>query len=73
MVAKGLSEKGKVEDVVLEDYFYRVAIEYDHNLAHPSSTKNEVAPVGHRRCYILESREMEAPSFRFLRSGYRIA
>ena len=28
MVAQDLWEEGKVEDVVLEDYFYRAAIKY---------------------------------------------
>ena len=73
MVAQDLSEEGKVEDVVLEDYFYRAAIKYDLYLGLPFSTKNKVAPVGHRRCFILESGEQEAPSFRFLHSGYQNA
>ena len=73
MVAQDLWEEGKVEDVVLEDYFYRAAIKYDLYLGHPFLTKNKVAPVGHIRCFILESGEQEAPSFRFLHSGYRNA
>ena len=71
MVAQDLWEEGKVEDVVLEDYFYRAAIRYDLYLGHPFLTKNKVAPVGYRRCFILESGETEAPSFRFLHSAYR--
>ena len=73
MVAQDLWEEGKVEDVVLEDYFYRAAIKYDLYLGHPFLTNNKVAPVGHRRYFILESGETEAPSFRFLHSGYRSA
>ena len=73
MVAQDLWEEGKQEDVVLEDFFYRGAIKYDLYLGHPFLTKNKVAPVGHRRCCILESGETEAPSFRFLHSGYRSA
>ena len=73
MVAQDLWEEGKVEVVVLEDYFYRAAIKYGLNLGHPLLTKNKVASVGHRRCFILESGEQEAPSFRFLHSGYRNA
>ena len=73
MVAQDLWEEGKVEDVVSEDYFYRAAIKYDLYLGHPFLTKNKVAPVGHRRCFILESGEQEAPSFRFLHSWYRNA
>ena len=48
MVAQDLWEEGKVENVVLEDYFHRAAIKYDINLGHPFLTKNKVAPVGHR-------------------------
>ena len=62
MVAQDLWEEGKVEDVVLEDYVYRAAIKYDLYLGHPFLTKIKVAPVGHRRCFILESGETEAPS-----------
>ena len=51
MVAQDLWEADKVEDVVLEDYFYRAAIKYDLYLGHPFLTKNKVAPVGHRRCF----------------------
>ena len=69
MVAQDLWEEGKIEDVVLEDYCSRAAIKYDLYLGHPFLTKNKVAPVGHRRCFILESGETEAPSFRFLHSG----
>ena len=50
MVAQDLWEEDKVEDVVLEDYFYGAAIKYDLYLGHPFLTKNKVAPVGHRRC-----------------------
>ena len=73
MVAQDLWEEGKVEDVVLEDYFYRAAIKYDLYLGDPFLTKIKVAPVGHRRCFIFESGEQEAPSFRFLHSRYRNA
>ena len=73
MVAQDLWEEGKVEDVVLEDYFYRAAIKHDLYLGHQSLTENKVAPVGHRRCFFLESGEQEAPSLRFLHSGYRNA
>ena len=58
---------------VLEDYVYRSASKYDLYLGHPFLTKNKVAPVGHRRCFILESGETEAPSACFLHSGYRSA
>ena len=34
MVAQDLWEEGKVEDFVLEDYFYRAAIKYDLYLGH---------------------------------------
>ena len=44
MVAEDLWEGDKVEDVVLEDYFYRAAIKYDLYLGHPFLTKNKVAP-----------------------------
>ena len=57
----------------MEDYFYRAAINYDLSFGHPFLTKNKLAPVGHRHCFILESGETEAPSFRFLHSGYRSA
>ena len=73
MVAQDLWEEGKVEDVVLEDYFYRAAIKCDPYFGHPFLTKNKVAPVGHRRCFFLESGETEAPSFRFWHSGYQSA
>ena len=73
MVAQDLWEEGKVEDVVLEGYFYRAAIKYDLYLGHPFLTKNKVAPVGHRRFFFLESGGMEAPGFCFLQSGYRSA
>ena len=55
MVAQDLWEECKVEDVDLENYFYRAAIKYDLYLGHTFLTKNKVAPVGLRRCYILES------------------
>ena len=51
MVAQDLWEEGKVDDVVLEDYFYTAAIKYDLYLGHPFLTKNKVAPVGNRRCF----------------------
>ena len=73
MVAQDLWEEGKVEDVALEDYFSRAATKKDLYLGHPFLTKNKVAPTGHRRCFLLESGEQEAPSFRFLHSGYRNA
>ena len=73
MVDQGLWEEGEVEDVVLEDYFHTAAIKYDLYLGDLFLTKNKVAPVGHRRCFILEFGETEAPSFRFLHSGYRSA
>ena len=73
MVAQDLWEEGKVEDVVLEDYFNRAAIKYDLYSGHPFLSKKKVAPVGHRRCFILESGEQEAPSFCFLHSGNRNA
>ena len=73
MVAEDLWAEGEVGDVVLEDYFYRGAIKYDHYLRHPFLTKNKVAPVGHESCFFLESGETEGPSFRFLHSGYRSA
>ena len=73
MVAQDLWEEHKVQDVVLDDYFYRAAITYDLYLGHPFLTKNKVAHVGHRHCFILKSGEKEAPRFRFLHSGYRSA
>ena len=73
MVAQDLWQEGKVEDVVLEDHFYRASIKYDLYLGHSFLTKIKVAPVGHRHCFILESGETEAPSFRFLHSGCRSA
>ena len=51
MVAQDLWEEDKVEDVVLEDYFYRAGIKYDLYLGHPFLTKSKVAPVGHRSCF----------------------
>ena len=73
MVAQDLWEEGKEEDVVLEDFCYRAAIKYDIYSGHPPLTKNKVAPVGHRLCFILESGGPEAPSFGFWHSGYRSA
>ena len=46
MVAQNLWDEGKVEDVVLEDFFYRAAIKYDLYLDDQFSTKKKVAPVG---------------------------
>ena len=45
MVAQDLWKQDKVEDVVLEDYFYRVAIKYDLYLGNLFLTKNKVALV----------------------------
>ena len=73
MVAQDLWEEDKVEDVVFKFCLCRAAIKYDLYLGHLFLMKNKVAPVGHRCCFILESREQEAPSFRFLHSGYRNA
>ena len=60
MVVQDLWQEGKVEDDVLEGYVCRAAIKYDPYLGHSFLTKNKVAPVGHRRCLILESGETEA-------------
>ena len=73
MVAEDVWEESKVEDAVLKDYFYRAAILYDLYLGHPFLKKNKVAPVGHRRCFSLESGENEALCFRLLHSGYQSA
>ena len=42
-------------------------------LGHQFLTEDKLAPVGHRRFFILESAETEAPSFRFLHSRYQSA
>ena len=74
MVAQDFCKEGKVGDVVLEDYFYRAAIEYDLYLGHPFLTKNKVAPVGHRRCFFCFGIGRDgSSSFPFLHSGYRSA
>ena len=73
MVARDLWEKGKVEDVVLEDSFSTTASKHDLYLGHPFLTTKKVAPVGHRWCFFLEPGETEARIFGFLHSGYRSA
>ena len=74
MVAQDLWDAGKVEEVVLrDDYFYRAEKKYDLYLGHPWLRKNRVAPVGHGRCFLLESNPFERPEFRFLHAGFRSA
>ena len=74
LVAQDLWEEQNVEDVVLkDDYFYRADIKYDLYLGHPWLRKNRVAPVGHRRCFLLESGPLERPEFRFLHAGFKSA
>ena len=74
LVAQDLWEEGNVEEVVLkDDYFYRADIKYDLYLGHPWLSKNRVAPVGHRRCFLLESGPLERPEFRFLHAGFKSA
>ena len=51
MVPQHLWEERKVEDGVLEDYFYRAAYKHDVYLGHPFLTKNKGAPVGRGRCF----------------------
>ena len=67
-------DAGNVEEVVLKDeYFYRAEIKYDLYLGHPWLRKYRVAPVGHRRCFLLESGPLELPEFRFLHAGFESA
>ena len=74
LVAQDLWEDGNVEEVILkDDYFYRADIKYDLYLGHPWLRKNRVAPVGHRRCFLLESGPLERPEFRFLHAGFKSA
>ena len=74
LVAQDLWDAGKVEEVVLkDDYFYRAEKKYDVYLGHPWLCKNRVAPVGHRRCFLLESGPLERPEFRFLHAGFKSA
>ena len=74
LVAQDLWEEQNVEEVVLkDDYFYRADIKYDLYLGHPWLRKNRVAPVGHRRCFLLESGPLERPEFRFLHAGVKSA
>ena len=74
LVAQDLWEEGNVEEVVLKgDWFYRADIKYDLYLGHPWLSKNRVAPVGHRRCFLLESGPLERPEFRFLHAGFKSA
>ena len=74
LVAQDLWEEGNVEEVILkDDYFYRADVEYDLYLGHPWLRKNRVAPVGHRRCFLLESGPLERPEFRFLHAGFKSA
>ena len=74
LVAQDLWEAGKVEEVVLkDDYFYLAEIKYDLYLGHPSLRKNRVAPVGHRRCFLLQSGPLERPEFCFLHAGLKSA
>ena len=73
-VAQDLWDAGKVEEVVLkDDYFYRAELKYDLYLGHPWPRKNRVAPVGHRRCFLLESGPLQRPEFRFLHAGFKSA
>ena len=63
-----------MEEVILkDDYFYRADIKYDLYLGHPWLRKNRVAPVGHRRCFLLESGPLERPEFRFFHAGFKSA
>ena len=74
LVAQDLWEDGNVEEVILkDDYFYRADIKYDLYLGHPWLRKDRVAPVGHRRCFLLESGPLERPEFRFLHAGFKSA
>ena len=74
LVAQDLWEEGNVEEVVLKgDWFYRADIKYDLYLGHPWLSKNRVAPIGHRRCFLLESGPLERPEFRFLHAGFKSA
>ena len=71
LVAQDLWDAGKIGEVVLkDDYFYRAKIKCDLYLGHPWLRKNRVAPVGHRRCFLLESDPLERPEFRFLHEGF---
>ena len=74
LIAQDLWDAGKVEEVVLKvDYSYRVKKEYDLYLGHPWLRQNRVAPVGHRRCFLLESGPLERPEVRFLHAGFKRA
>ena len=73
LVAQDLWEEQNVEEVVLkDDYFYRADIKYDLYLGHPWLRKNRVAPVGHRRCFLLESGPLERPEFHFCTQGLKV-
>ena len=55
----------EISNQVLSNYFTI------YNKAHYST--NRVAPVGHRRCFLLESGPLERPEFRFLHAGFKSA
>ena len=61
------------EVVLKDDYFYRAERKYVLYLGQPCLRKNRVAPVGHRRCFLLESGALERPEFLFLHAGLKSA
>ena len=73
LVAKDPWGNGLVEDLVVEDYFYRADIKYDLYLGQPWLLGNRIAPVGHRKCFLLESGPKERPHFQVLHSGFKSA
>ena len=73
LLAQDLWTDRVAEDLVLSDYSYRADIKYDLYLGQPWLTKNRVAPVGHRRCFPLETGPEERPVFKFLHSGFESA
>ena len=74
LVAPDFWDAGKVVKVVLkDDYFFRAERRYDLYLGFPGLRKIRVAPVGHGRCFLLQSGPLEHPDFFFLYAGFKIA
>ena len=73
LVAQDLWEERNVEEVILKnDYFYRADIKYDLYLGHPWLSKNRVAPVGHRRCFLLNQVPWSVLNFVFCTQGLKV-
>ena len=74
VVARDIWVASNVEEAVLKvDYFYRGERTCDLYSGHPWLRENRVAPVGDRRCFLLESGPLEHPEFRFLHAGSKSA